>query len=99
MTYWLLPLLLLGACSGGDKGTNPAFPHNPTPYALDVPAGFPLPEIPANNPLTIEGVELGRLLFTDPILSVDSTVACASCHLRESAFADARRASAKESTA
>ncbi|HIG52748.1 MAG TPA: cytochrome-c peroxidase [Candidatus Latescibacteria bacterium] len=91
MKYWPLTLLLLGACSGGDKGTTPASPHNPTPYALDVPAGFPLPEIPANNPLTIEGVELGRLLFTDPILSVDSTVACASCHLRESAFADARR--------
>ena len=66
MKYWPLPLLLLGACSGGDKGTTPASPHNPTPYALDVPVGFPIPEIPADNPLTIEGIELDRLLFSRP---------------------------------
>ena len=66
MKYWPLPLLLLGACSGGDKGTTPTSPHNPTPYALDVPAGFPIPEIPADNPLTIEGIELGRLPLPTP---------------------------------
>lgn len=33
-------------------------------------------------------IELGRLLFHDPILSVDSTLACVSCHNQQLAFAD-----------
>lgn len=35
-------------------------------------------------------VELGRLLFWDPILSGDSDVACATCHLPEFGYADGR---------
>ncbi len=45
-------------------------------------------EIPENNPMTEQGVELGHRLFFDPILSVDSTVSCASCHHRNGAFTD-----------
>jgi cytochrome c peroxidase len=33
-------------------------------------------------------VELGKLLFSDPILSKDHTVSCASCHIPAYAFAD-----------
>lgn len=33
-------------------------------------------------------VELGRKLFSDPLLSSDRTVSCASCHKPEKAFAD-----------
>lgn len=57
-------------------------------YVLAVPAHFPLPEIPVDNQLTKARVELGRKLFFDPNLSLDSTVACASCHLPQHAFAD-----------
>ena len=32
--------------------------------------------------------QLGQLLFNDPILSIDSTISCASCHKPEFAFAD-----------
>ena len=32
------------------------------------------------NPLTRAKIELGRQLYFDPRLSVDSTVSCASCH-------------------
>src|SRR6266699_1409179 len=39
----------------------------------------PIP-VPAANPLTIEGVTLGRRLFFDTQLSVDRTLSCASCH-------------------
>lgn len=39
-----------------------------------------------NNPIDKES--LGRILFSDPILSKDSTVSCASCHRPEHAFAD-----------
>ncbi|HMQ64333.1 MAG TPA: cytochrome c peroxidase [Flavilitoribacter sp.] len=49
---------------------------------LAIAAGNPGPDLP-DNP-----VELGELLFKDPILSGDSTVSCASCHKPEFAFAD-----------
>ena len=32
--------------------------------------------------------ELGEKLFFDPVLSLDSTLSCASCHVPELAFAD-----------
>ncbi|HSM04667.1 MAG TPA: cytochrome c peroxidase [Longimicrobiales bacterium] len=46
---------------------------------------------PADNPLLEERVGLGRLLFFDPILSGEGDVACATCHLPEFAFTDARQ--------
>lgn len=53
-----------------------------------LPAGFPSPRIPADNPLTTAKVELGRHLFFDRRLSADGTFACASCHRPELAFTD-----------
>lgn len=41
-----------------------------------------------NNPITVQGFELGRMLFYDPVFSRDSTVSCANCHLQAVAFAD-----------
>ena len=62
---------------------------SPTAYNLTVPANFPpLPVQPATNPLTVEGVALGRQLFYEKGLSVNSTVACASCHRQALAFTD-----------
>ena len=40
------------------------------------------------NLLTNEGFELGRALFYDPILSIDSTISCGSCHNQDFAFSD-----------
>jgi cytochrome c peroxidase len=45
-------------------------------------------DIPADNPLTEEGVELGRLLFWETRLSEDNSMSCGSCHLPEVNFAD-----------
>ena len=45
-------------------------------------------DIPADNPLTVEGVELGRLLFWETRLSEDNSMSCGSCHLPEVNFAD-----------
>ncbi len=42
-----------------------------------------------SNPVTLEGVDLGRHLFYDPILSIDSNLSCAGCHKQEAAFSDA----------
>ncbi|MFN8316245.1 MAG: cytochrome c peroxidase [Chitinophagales bacterium] len=43
---------------------------------------------PSDNPLTAEGVQLGRMLFYDPVLSADSTVSLgALCHNPRFGFA------------
>ncbi len=38
-----------------------------------------------------DATELGKQLFADPILSLDSTISCQSCHIPEFAFADTAR--------
>ncbi len=60
-----------------------------TPFDLDVPYYFPLLEIPADNPLTVEGIELGRHLYYDTLLSVNGPFAgrsCSSCHFQSNSF-------------
>ena len=37
-------------------------------------------DIPQDNPMTVEGVALGKRLFHDPILSANNTLACIDCH-------------------
>ena len=62
--------------------------YDPQSYAINRIEGFPEMVHPADNPLTVEGIFLGRKLFFDPILSADSTQACASCHLPGGSFTD-----------
>lgn len=45
---------------------------------------------PADNPLTPPKVALGSRLFRDPVLSVDQSVSCASCHDPDRSFTDGR---------
>ena len=60
------------------------------PYTLEVPDYMPRPVLDENNPLTVEGIELGRRLFYDKIMGRDSAFACADCHRQERAFTDGR---------
>ncbi len=63
-------------------------PPSTTPYTFpEIPNFRAIPE-DASNPLTIEGVELGKKLFFDPILSLDSSISCSSCHQPQFSFAD-----------
>lgn len=103
LLFLLVPLLVFscrddddGMMGGSDDDGGPVItdiaitgPSNPTPYDLVVPSYFPGPLIPETDPLTEQGVQLGRKLFYDPILSRDSTISCSSCHIQERAFADA----------
>ena len=62
-----------------------------TPYDFIVPDRFPtMLNIPEDNPLTVEGVELGRYLFYDGRMSgrthPDSLMSCATCHRQSRAF-------------
>ena len=58
------------------------------PYQLAVPEWFPDMEIPSDNELTQARIDLGRKLFYEPLLSLDSSISCGSCHLQEKAFTD-----------
>jgi cytochrome c peroxidase len=55
---------------------------------LEVPEGFPPVPWPADNAFTPERWALGKKLFYDPILSIDGSTSCASCHHPALAFAD-----------
>lgn len=65
-------------------------PSAPTSFSLDVPDYMPRPIMDETNPLTVEGIELGRRLFYDPIMGRDSAISCSSCHIQELAFTDGR---------
>jgi len=57
------------------------------PFELKFPKYWPKPNYDfSKNPLTKQGIELGRRLFYDPILSRDTTVSCSNCHLSFTAF-------------
>ncbi|HMM11252.1 MAG TPA: cytochrome c peroxidase [Bacteroidales bacterium] len=81
-------LLILSFTSCGGKQTD----HwSTTPYQIEIPFGFPSRlNIPADNPLTVEGVELGRYLFYDGRLTgrthPDSLMSCATCHIQSRSF-------------
>lgn len=64
--------------------------RNQTPKAvkLQVPGNFPVAYENMDNPLTAEGIELGRKLFFDVRLSGSNRISCASCHHQALAFSD-----------
>jgi cytochrome c peroxidase len=58
--------------------------------AIIIPLGLDLyMPVPEGNPITAEKIERGRRLFSDPRLSRDRSISCASCHHPERAFSDA----------
>lgn len=66
-------------------------PAGTTPFSLEIPDRFPKVELPTDNPLSVEGVDLGRRLFHENRLSINHSVSCASCHQEATGFSDARR--------
>jgi cytochrome c peroxidase len=63
-----------------------SFVYNDDPIFV-IPKNWPKPTYNfINNPLTKNKIKLGRALFYDPILSLDNTISCASCHTQYSAF-------------
>ena len=62
-----------------------------TPYEFKMSATFPIPDLPRDNPLTVERVALGKELFFDKRISVNDRQSCADCHSPDKAFTDGRR--------
>ena len=94
--YFLLLLLfsiLFVSCSNKDNTIEEEY--TPIPYTLEVPELFQqkliAPLIPINNPLTEEGIALGKKLFFDKKLSKNNTQSCASCHNPRNSFTDSLR--------
>lgn len=83
-------VVMLVAAGFASCNDNPDDNFDPTPYELNIPVGLPPLEqfIPADNPMTVEGVSLGRKLFYDPLLSNDNTQSCSTCHIQEFGFAE-----------
>jgi cytochrome c peroxidase len=50
-------------------------------------ATYPEMQFPLDNPANPDAAKLGERLFFDPILSIDSTISCGSCHKPEMGFA------------
>jgi cytochrome c peroxidase len=65
---------------------------NAHPYRFTFSVRFPRPDLPRDNPLTEEGVELGRRLFFETKLSINNGQSCASCHQPNHAFSDSGKA-------
>ena len=85
--FYFFSFLLLMNCSSKEEEI-----YTPVPHNLEIPSLFAdkliAPVIPTNNPLTEEGVALGKKLFFDKILSGNGTQSCATCHNPRSAFSD-----------
>lgn len=83
--FFSITLLVASGCA---KAPEPVW--DTASYTLDF-GGLPEPELPDDNPLTEQGVKLGRMLFYETRLSGDNSMACASCHKQENAFTDTNR--------
>ena len=79
-TFSIIIISLLFSCQVDNEIIEETIvPHQTTPYDLSFD-GYPIIDIPENNPMTEEGIELGRHLFYDPAIN------CNACHLQEKSF-------------
>ena len=86
-SLWFIGILFIAlSCKKDQIEQTPVL--KTTPIAFPQPSNFPKAQIPADNPLTEEGVRLGRHLFYEKKLSGDNTLSCAGCHLQERNFSD-----------
>lgn len=89
----IICVLCLAVASCNKEGDLTGTPFNPETYVVQDPPEYPRLSHPADNQPTVKGVALGRSLFYDPILSVDGTKSCGSCHLQQSSFTDNNKVS------
>lgn len=95
---WILSLVLLTSLVSCEKEPIVVAPNpidttgkdsfKTTPYYFSIPFGLPTFPEQLLNPITVEGVTLGRKLFYDKILSRNQTLSCGSCHNQLFGFTD-----------
>lgn len=86
LTFFVLLILLIQSCSNEEVKPK----DSGGTYFLRFPSYFPKPEplLSNNDPLTYDGVALGKRLFFDPILSGNNKISCSTCHQPAKGFAD-----------
>lgn len=84
-----IAIVCLGSCKKDEEPEmeETAETFETTPYNFNG-SYLPPPALPEDNPLTQEGVMLGRMLFYEKRLSDNNTLACAGCHRQTDAFSD-----------
>lgn len=82
------PAIFLFGAVAADTKTSATKKTQAKPAGVQVPLGLLPIQWPEDNPYSAEKVELGKLLYFDPRLSADGTVACANCHHPKFAFGD-----------
>ncbi len=92
---WITVGLLAAVCAITFVSCGEPEPEGPVsstpigePITIEPPSGLPPVPVPADNPPTAETIALGRRLYYDKTLSIDSSIACASCHRPDAGFAD-----------
>ena len=76
-----------------EKDSEEVTEYSPTSTSIEVPTWVGTSIVgdmnhPSDNPLTKEGIALGRELFYEKQLSGDNTMSCASCHDQGLGFSD-----------
>ncbi|MBI3210898.1 MAG: c-type cytochrome [Candidatus Solibacter usitatus] len=87
LTFFSAAILFTTSCSAPPPKPLSARPVG-KPVSIPIPLGLPPLPVPANNPPTAETIALGEKLFFSTSLSVDNTIACASCHDPGKGFSD-----------
>jgi cytochrome c peroxidase len=90
---WIVFLVLIvGGVLLVYRGTETRPPAVPVGATLQIahPLGLPPVPVPADNPPTAAAIALGRQLYYDPVLSMDNSVSCATCHHPDYGFADGK---------
>lgn len=86
ITIFFSCLFVISSCARKQENMPQKISQQFTPTGLY--REFPPMVIQKDNPMTPEKVELGRLLFFDPILSGDNKISCAHCHHPQKGLSD-----------
>lgn len=86
----IMAIIIVESCKKKNPTNTPSTPVDTsqtvlTPYTIITPAHFPPLIIPEDNKPAVERIQLGRMLYYDPILSNNGR-ACASCHFQSYGF-------------
>jgi cytochrome c peroxidase len=81
-------VVIFGISCGDKDNPEPLPDYDPTPLEIVIPDHMPILDIPAENPMTVEGVKLGRMLYYDNLLHQNEENACADCHIQSKSFTD-----------